>query len=134
MSENPDLSTLDPVLSDTEMVFCWFPGAMTAEKLALSPVAFFDEEAGVSLIIAKEMAERHGIPFNATFRCITLGLHSSLESIGLTAAVSGRLALHGISANVVAAYHHDHIFVPARDADRALRVLRDLQTGSVSRQ
>jgi hypothetical protein len=54
---------------------------------------------------------------------ITLNVHSSLEAIGLTAAVAGRLALHGISANVVAAYYHDHIFVPTADAERAVVVL-----------
>ncbi|WP_367300361.1 ACT domain-containing protein [Hafnia alvei] len=37
------------------------------------------------------------------------------------------LAQAGISANVVAAYYHDHIFIPAADAQRALTVLTQLQ-------
>ncbi len=43
---------------------------------------------------------------------ITLGMHSSLEAVGLTATLSTLLADVGISANVVAAFHHDHFFVP----------------------
>ena len=43
---------------------------------------------------------------------ITLGVVSSLEAVGLTAVLSARLAEAGISANVVAALNHDHVFVP----------------------
>jgi hypothetical protein len=121
------LATLEPKLSDDEMVFCSFPGGRIEENLSLSPIASYAEEEGISLIISKAVAEQHGIAFETTFRVISLTVHSSLESVGLTAAVAGRLAQHGISANVVAAYHHDHIFVPARDAERALASLRTLQ-------
>jgi hypothetical protein len=46
--------------------------------------------------------------------------------VGLTAAFAAALTREGISANVVAAFHHDHIFVPERDADRAMEALRAL--------
>jgi hypothetical protein len=121
------LSTVEPELSETEMIFCTFPDFGIAERLHLRPVTVFLENEGLTLIIPKAVAEQHAIPFAATFRAITLNVHSSLEAVGLTAAVSGRLALHGISANVVAAYYHDHIFVPTADAERAVQVLRDLQ-------
>jgi len=45
--------------------------------------------------------------------------------VGLTAAVSGRLAANGISANMIAAYHHDHVFVPKDKAQLALQLLSD---------
>ncbi len=57
---------------------------------------------------------------------ITLNVHSALEAVGLTAAVATALTREGISANVVAAYYHDHIFVPEVDAERALEALRAL--------
>jgi hypothetical protein len=47
--------------------------------------------------------------------------------VGLTAAVSNRLAEAGISANMIAAYFHDHIFVSSAQADLALNVLLELQ-------
>ena len=50
-------------------------------------------------------------------------MHSSLIAVGLTAAVSGTLAAHNISANIIAAFFHDHLFVPQEDAERALAAL-----------
>ena len=57
---------------------------------------------------------------------ITLGIHSSLEASGLTARVAAALADHGIAANIVAAFHHDHVFVPWARRDEALAILRRL--------
>jgi len=126
------LSALDPELSAAEMVFCTFGDLGIVERLHLCPVAMFREAEGLTLIIRKAVAEQHSIPFEVTFRAITLNVHSNLEAVGLTAAVAGRLALHGISANVVAAYYHDHVFVPAADAERAVQVLRDLQAEALA--
>jgi uncharacterized protein len=126
------LSTLEPELSATEVVFCAFPDFEIVERLHLCPVAVFLEAEGLTLIIPKAAAEQHAIPFAVTFRAITLNVHSSLEAIGLTAAVASRLALHGISANVVAAYYHDHIFVPTADAERAVQVLWGLQAEALA--
>ena len=49
----------------------------------------------------------------------TLRVHSALEAVGLTAAVAQALVRNGISCNVVAGFHHDHLFVPHADASRA---------------
>lgn len=57
---------------------------------------------------------------------ISLTVHSDLAAVGLTAALSGALADAGISANVVAAYHHDHIFVPWPRRHEALAALDTL--------
>jgi hypothetical protein len=48
-------------------------------------------------------------------------------AVGLIAAVSHRLAEAGVACNVVSALHHDHLLVPAADAERALAQLRQLQ-------
>jgi len=55
---------------------------------------------------------------------ISLGVHSSLDAVGMTAALSTRLTEAGISANVVAAFYHDHFFVPWDRREEALACLR----------
>jgi uncharacterized protein len=50
--------------------------------------------------------------------------------VGLTAAFATALANAGISCNVVAAYYHDHLFVPVQDAEKAMAVLRSLAAGA----
>ncbi len=57
-------------------------------------------------------------------------MHSSLEAVGLTAAVSAALTEAKISCNVLAGFHHDHLLVPVADAERALEVLHELSAGS----
>lgn len=64
------------------------------------------------------------------FARITLMVHSALEGVGLTAAVSAALAEAGIACNVVAGFHHDHLFVPWPRREEALAILqRLLQSG-----
>ena len=61
---------------------------------------------------------------------ISLEVHSSLDAVGLTAEISSRLAEKGISANIVAALHHDHLFVPWDRREEALAVLHGLEGGA----
>jgi hypothetical protein len=121
------LATIAPELDETEMVFCSFAAAEVNDEMFRSATGFFKEREGITLIVARADAERHGVAFGTVMKMITLTVHSSLEAVGLTAAVTSRLARHGISANVVAAYYHDHVFVPVPDAERALQVLQALQ-------
>ena len=62
----------------------------------------------------------------AAFARITLQVHSALEGVGLTAAVSGALAGAGIACNVVAGFYHDHLFVPWARREEALASLQRL--------
>jgi len=59
---------------------------------------------------------------------ITLQVHSALEAVALTAAISHALTEAGVSANVVAGYTHDHVFVPLERADDAMRALGTLSS------
>ena len=94
-----------------------------APQLLGSALGTFREAEGVSAIVPVAVADDAG-EHGPEMRWITLQVHSALEGVGLTAAVSGALADAGIACNVVAALHHDHLFVPASDADRAIEVLR----------
>ena len=81
----------------------------------------------MSLVISRDAAKEAGIAFDCTFRLISLKVHSSLEAVGLTAAIAGKLASKGISANVIAAFYHDHILVPSRQAEDALAALKEIR-------
>lgn len=65
------------------------------------------------------------------FARITLTVHSALDGVGLTAAVAGALAERGIACNVVAGFHHDHLFVPWERREDALAALAALSTRAV---
>ncbi len=130
MTELTDLQQLliqlDPVLDAESYVFVSCHDEDAAPLLQTAK-AMFRENEDVSLIIRADDATGAGLAFSGIYRCISLSVHSSLEAVGLTATLSSALAENGISANVVAAYYHDHVFVPARDADRALSILRNLK-------
>ena len=116
------LASLNPELQPAEYVYCSVPGPVST-YLALQPLASFTEPEGLTLVLEKSRAEAAGLSCSGCFRQITLTVHSSLEAVGLTAAVSSALTAAGISANVIAAYYHDHIFVPADKADEAMAAL-----------
>lgn len=59
-------------------------------------------------------------------------MHSALDAVGLTAAVAHELAGAGVSCNVVAGFHHDHLFVPYEVADRAMALLEGLSRRSAA--
>jgi len=117
------LAGLEPALLDGDYVFLSCGDDVDP---ALQPLATFREPEGWSIVVRREDAERLGFPIDAVFRGIRLSVHSSLQAVGLTAAVAGRLAGEGISANVIAAYFHDYVFVPRDQASRALEALRAL--------
>jgi hypothetical protein len=122
---NQLLASMKPELIEEEFVFCTVSGQLS-QYLALKPVATFLESEGLTLVLKKCQADEAGLEYEGVFRQITLMVHSSLEAVGLTAAVSTKLATEGISANVVAAYYHDHIFVKLEEAEKALSALKEL--------
>lgn len=84
----------------------------------------------MTAIVMEADAAAHGLEplFRAAW--ITLTVHSDLNAVGLTGAVSAALAEAGISCNVVAAAYHDHLFVPADAGARAIQVLDRLTTSA----
>lgn len=123
---NTLLATLQPVAEETEYRFC----SVSPERFSQLPVrsvkGFFREAEGVTVIISAQDAQIYGISGEGPFTCITCHVHSSLEAVGLTAAMSAALTGQGISANVVAGFYHDHVFVASADAQRAVQCLSQL--------
>ncbi|MBD9372989.1 ACT domain-containing protein [Rhizobium sp. ARZ01] len=120
------LAEMQPELREGTFVYCVVPFAEAERCYCLQPLATFREEEGLSLILPQSVADATGLAASAPMRMITLTVHSSLEAVGLTAAIATALTREGISANVVAAFHHDHVFIPADDAERALAALKAL--------
>lgn len=85
------------------------------------------EDEGETLVLTQADADAAGLAYDALFGWITLQAHTSLEAVGLTAAVSTALARVGLSCNVLAGYYHDHLLVPADHVDEAVEVLGGLQ-------
>jgi len=112
---------MKPKLNEGEFVFCTLEATQAA--YVLNPLCMFQEAEGVTVIVPKHQADAAALPYSVVCAWITLTIHSSLEAVGLTAAVSKTLTEENISCNVVAAYYHDHIFVPVQDAQRAMTAL-----------
>jgi hypothetical protein len=120
------LKNMKPVLNSGEYVFCTLSNT---EKIDLNKVlGSFKEKEGTNLIITKEYADLMGFSYTSIMSWISLEVHSSLEAVGLTAAFSKILADANISCNVVAGYYHDHIFVLKQDAQRAIDLLKSIQS------
>ena len=86
------------------------------------PFAIVREAEGATIIAAVH----DPVEDAPLFGRITLMVHSALEGVGLTAAVSGALAEAGIACNIVAGYYHDHLFVPWERRIEALAILKAL--------
>jgi len=119
------LCSIRPKLKDAEFVFCTVVEGELKDYVELKPVASFIEAEGLTLVLERSVAEKENLIFEGSYSQITLTVHSSLEAVGLTAAVSTKLASKGISANVIAAYYHDHIFVQTGKANAALSALME---------
>lgn len=124
------IASLDPALVEGEFVYATVPPQEMQDYLKFQPIGLFFEAEGLTLILPRQAAEDAGLVASAPLRCITMMVHSSLEAVGMTAAIAAALTKEGISANVVAAYYHDHVFVPAADAGRAVDAIRALSAAS----
>jgi hypothetical protein len=122
------LTGMEPVLQEGEFIFATLAPA-AFEQLDLCPLGWFREAEGITVIVEKEAARSAGLEGRFVARLITLNVHSSLEAVGFLAQISARLAAAGISVNVVSAFYHDHLFVPAEKAGQALQVLEALAAG-----
>jgi uncharacterized protein len=115
------LKGMRPVLNPGGYVFCTVTSIEEIDKATI--LSFFKEAEGYTLILSQHQADKLQLPYTCPMAWISLTVHSSLEAVGLTAAFSNALANANISCNTVAAFYHDHIFVPHADADRAMDTL-----------
>ncbi len=117
------LQSMEPKIVDGEFVFISIADGQYGQCQTLQPKAMFIEDEGMTLVVPKQLAQQQGYPYHSVFKCITLTVHSSLDAVGLTAAFANILKQQHISANVIAGFYHDHIFVPSHQAKQALAAL-----------
>lgn len=117
------LRDLSPRLNSERYVYTQI---QTGVPDGADPVVVVREEEGLTLILTQQQADELHLAYDFIAAWITLQVHSALQAVGLTAAVSRVLTDAGISANVVAGYTHDHVFVPHHRASDAMRALATL--------
>lgn len=119
------IAGMAPVLDGESYHFC----VVADDTLTAQALASFAEDEGLTLILSDKVAGAYDLRTDMPMRRITLMVHSALDGVGLTAAVATALSEAGIPCNMVAAFHHDHAFVPDHQADKALAVLEQLAKG-----
>lgn len=118
------IQSMQPRLNTGDYVFVLKPASI---QIPIEHViSLFKETKGITLVLERQNADDLGLNYDFISAWITLDVHSSLEAVGLTAAVSDQLAKNNISCNVIAAYFHDHIFVDKSNGEKALKVLTGL--------
>lgn len=119
------LRRMQPVLNPGRFAFVTLPPEAAFDLS--TAVACIREPEGLSVVLPEPVALARGLHSHYTAAWITLTVHSDLAAVGLTAAFSHALAGRGISCNVIAGNHHDHLFVPIDRAEDAMAALLELQ-------
>ncbi|MEU0000600.1 ACT domain-containing protein [Streptomyces microflavus] len=117
------LSGMRPELNPGRYVFTTVDSGLPP---GLTPVVTVAEREGMTVVARKEEADAAGLAYEYVAGWITLRVHSALEAVGLTAAISRELASVGLSCNVIAGYYHDHLFVPYGRVQEAVSLLEGL--------
>ena len=90
-------------------------------SVPVETIMLFREDEGVTTVVEVDESTDE-----ALWAQITLRIHSSLEAVGMMAAIATALAARDIPCNAVSAYYHDHLFVPWSRRDDAIAALQAL--------
>ena len=126
------ISKLSPRLNEGDYVFV---SVKSTKEFSRSMVLFeFKEKEGTTIVLSQKAADQYNLKYTFIACWITLEVYSSLNAIGLTAAISTALTKHEIPCNIVAGYHHDHLFVRKELAAQTMSVLRNLSSQGESEE
>ncbi|MBU2524230.1 ACT domain-containing protein [Patescibacteria group bacterium] len=118
------LKSMSPKLQEGVFVFCTLSHD-DLKKISVTPQMTYKEKEGISVVLKEEEAKTEGLQYEYTWSLITLNVHSDLDAVGFLAAILPKLGEAGISVNVVSAYYHDHLFIPADKSSAAMNVLQE---------
>ena len=116
------LAGMEPVLAGDDYGYA----CVAALPPGLRAFATVAEDEGLTLVARSADLAAAGVAHQGGWARISLTVASDLAAVGLTAAIATALAGQGISANVIAGFHHDHVFVQAERALDAVAVMRGL--------
>ena len=125
------LASIEPELHPGTYVFCALGDDEPPAGLAF--LMLFREPEGVTVVVRAEDARSAGLACEFPCEWITLGAGSDLAAVGFLAEITATLVATAIGANVVSAFHHDHLFVPAGRGGDTLAALEDLQRAQTDR-
>ena len=128
------LAGVMPVLKQGGFVFCSTSDPVVAEQARHAALSWFREDEGTAMIVELEVAASFGFDITRPMNRIVLEVFSTLDGVGLTAAVSTALTSNNVPCNMVSAYHHDNVVVPVAMADRAMQVLHSLHAAAQSQE
>lgn len=122
MSGERDLNNLLSGLEVFQHEGVWEFVTGSQEAVPGAVMQFLEREGWTHIVPAHRSA-----PEDQRFIWLELAVHSDLNAIGFLAAISRALADAGVPCNAIAAFHHDHIFVPERKADAAVSAIAALK-------
>lgn len=120
-----DLSTLLSSLNVERHEGVWRFETIPADQASWVELVNLKDSRGILMLFQ----EREGLtvitkaaddtPEDNRWAWLELSVYSDLQAVGFLARVAAALSDAGIPCNAVAAFHHDHIFVPVARADDA---------------
>lgn len=126
------LAGMKPVLQEGTFFFCTVPNTAKVDEVTPHALALFREDEGTALVLREADAREFGFDMSLPMARIILEVFSALDGVGLTAGVATALADQGIPCNMIAAYHHDNVFVPKDRQHDALRILEAVQRAAAA--
>ena len=94
----------------------------TQEAVPGAVMQFREREGWTHIVPAQRNAA-----LERRFVWLELAVHSDLNAVGFLAVIANALADADVPCNAVAAFYHDHIFVPEHKAAAAVAALEKLK-------
>ncbi len=96
--------------------------------VAIRDVAgLFHEDEGLTIIASTRYLESIGLAYTGPYARLTISFSATHNIPGFSAILVQKLAEVGIPTGVIAAYFHDHIYVPYDYRKEAIALLKNLR-------
>lgn len=128
-----DLSTLLKTLSVKRRDGLWRFETIPSDQASWAELVNLREARNIAMLFQEEeglaviTAATDDTPAENRWVWLELSVYSDLQAVGFLAKVAEVLTAVNVPCNAVAAYHHDHIFVPEARADAAIAAIEALR-------